>query len=139
MTFLCRHEGDGEAVLDTLAVRVGFLEFLADTLHVRTRLFEVRLQLLVIAVHLLVEREVRIVNLVVLLPGVRLRTLHADIKTVVRKNACEVLRQAALTDELLHGFLHLRTQSLDRCFMIWYSSSMCASSVGFSGLLSIMI
>ena len=64
---LCLHQCDGEAVFDTLAVRMGFLEFLTYAFHVRTRLFQVRLQLLVILVHLLVETEVRVVlNLVVL-------------------------------------------------------------------------
>ena len=70
-------------MFDTLTVRMGFLELLADTFHVRTRLLQVRLQLLIIAVHLLVEREVRIVNLVVLLPGVTLWSAHDNLEPVI--------------------------------------------------------
>ena len=67
---ILRHNGDGEAVLDGLGVGMGFSEFLGSTFQVRTCLFDILLELLVIPVQLLVEVEVRILDLGVLLPRV---------------------------------------------------------------------
>ena len=61
-TSLC-HDSDGEAVLDGLGVRVRLGEFLGGALEVRASLFDVLLELLVVAVQLLVEVEVGVLNL----------------------------------------------------------------------------
>ena len=116
-TSLC-HDGDGEAVLDGLGVRVRLGEFLGGTLEVRASLFDVLLELLVIAVQLLVEVEVGVLNLGVLLPCVRSRTAYDDLETVVLERAGVVLRQSSLLDEFLHGLLYLRTQSFEGRFTL---------------------
>ncbi len=58
-------------------------EFLGGTLEVRTRFLDVLLELLVIAVQLLVEVEVGVLNLGVLLPGVGDRSAYDDLEAVV--------------------------------------------------------
>ena len=108
------HHRHGEAVLDGLGGRVCLGQFLRRTLQVRTRLFDLLLQLLVIAVQLFVVRQRRVVDAVVLLPGITRRPLHADPKPVVLEKARESSGQAALGYQRLHCRLHLRTQTLNR-------------------------
>ena len=48
--FLLLHDSNGEAVFDGLGIRVRLGEFLCGALEVCTCLFDIRLQLLVIAV-----------------------------------------------------------------------------------------
>ena len=112
-TSLC-HDGDGEAVLDGLGVRVRLGEFLGGALEVRTRFLDVLLELLVVAVQLLVEVEVGVFNLGVLLPCVGDRSAYNDLEAVVLDRAGVVLRQSSLFDERLYRLFYLRTQGLKR-------------------------
>ena len=112
-TSLC-HDGDGEAVLDGLGVRVRLGEFLGGALEVRTRFLDVLLELLVVAVQLLVEVEVGVLNLGVLLPCVGDRSAYDDLEAVVLERAGVVLRQSSLFDERLYRLFYLRTQGLKR-------------------------
>ena len=89
---LLAQKSDCEAVLDRLGIGMRFLEFLCRTLEICTCLFEVVLQLFVIAVELLVELNLGPLNLVILLPRVRFGALHADLEAVMLNNAGEVLR-----------------------------------------------
>ena len=116
-TSLC-HDGDGEAVLDGLGVRVRLGEFLGGALEVRASLFDVLLKLLVVAVQLLVEVEVGVLNLGVLLPCVRSRTTNDDLEAVVLDRAGVVLRQSSLFDERLYRLFYLRTQGFEGCFTL---------------------
>ena len=113
-----RRDRDGETVFDGLGVRVRLGEFLGGTLEVRASLFDVLLELLVVAVQLLVEVEVGVLNLGVLLPGVGDRSAYDDLEAVVLERAGVVLRQSSLFDERLHGLLYLRTQGLKGCFTL---------------------
>ena len=115
---LLRHDRDGEAVFDGLGVRVRLGEFLGRTLEVRTRLLDVLLELLVVAVQLLVEVEVGVLNLGVLLPGVRSRAANDDLEAVVLERAGEVRGLALLTNQFLHGLLYLRTKGFKGCFTL---------------------
>ena len=67
VTFFLPHQCDGEAILDGLGIGVGFLEFLCRTLEVRTGLFDIVLEILVVTVKLLVEVQISILDLRVLL------------------------------------------------------------------------
>ena len=62
---------------------MSFLQFLCRTLEIGTCLLDAVLELLVIAVQLLVEVNLMSLNLVVLLPGVRLWPLHTDLESVI--------------------------------------------------------
>ena len=103
-------------MFDGLGIGMRFGELLSRTLEVRPRLFDILLQLLVIPVQLLVEVEVRILDLGVLLPRVLRRTTHHDLKPRRLDGTGEGLAQAAFGDEGLYGFLHLRTECFERCF-----------------------
>ena len=118
MPFFLRHDGDGEAVLDGLGVRVILSEFLGGTLEVCAGFLDICLEFLVVAVELLVERQVRVVQLGVLLPCVGGRTTDDDLESVVLNRAGEVRRFTLLTNQFLHGCLYLRTQRFQGCFTL---------------------
>ena len=92
---------------------MGVGEFVAGAFEVGTGFLDIRLQLLVDAVQILVVRKVLVLNLRVLLPGVGRGALHTDMEPVVFERAGEGTWQPALTDELSNGFLYLRTQGVD--------------------------
>ena len=102
-----------------------FGEFLGGTLEVSTGFLDVVLELLVIAVELLVEIEVGVLDLRVLLPGIGLRSLYADLKTVVLDDAGEGLGQTSLLDEGLYGLFYLRAKGFDGFFTLVSAQYSC--------------
>ena len=111
-------EGDGEAVLDRVGVGVLQFEGLAYTFHLGTAGFELAVELRTLGVQGFVHVKIDILDVGVLLPGVRGRTAHDDPDAVVLNSAGKVFRQSALTDKLAHSFLYFRTQGVNGSFTL---------------------
>ena len=112
------YKSHSEAMLDGLGIRMCLGQFLLRALEICPRLFDIGLQLGVIAVQLLVIVECRVLDVVVLLPCVRRRPLHADLNAVVLQHAGEGARQPTLGDKGTHGLFYLRTLGFNRFFTL---------------------